>query len=255
MPGLQWRRQERAYSRGHSAFRGSTAQGPAHPGPGQLWSPHTPCPPWPGLWPPGLPPPRTALESRPRRGPRPHQVAAAGAQRPRQELLWGLQPPPVCPGRVCLDCGCPRPCSTAWPLPIPLKASQQTPWGSGQRSEGASGIWVPSRHSCVVTAPGSPGAWHQGREPAEVAWSSGHTPRAASTVRGDLARQGVAGQPLGPGGPSHVCWRGRSRGDSQTPWASQQFHVCVQCHRNPLETYVVSFIPFGDCKADVQVPL
>lgn len=43
----------------------------------------------------------------------------------------------------------------------------------------------------------------------------------------------------------------------QTPWMSRQFHFCVKCHKEPLEIYVVLcfFIPFGDCKADVKVPL
>lgn len=40
--------------------------------------------------------------------------------------------------------------------------------------------------------------------------------------------------PLGLGDPSRVCWWGHSRRDSQTPWASQQFHFCVKCHKEPL---------------------
>lgn len=113
-----------------------------------------------------------------------------------------------------------------------------------------------SRHSCVVAAPGSPGPWHQGLEPVEVAWSSGTTPRAASSVQGDLARRVAGAASWAWVITGHVCWWGHSRRDPQTPWMSQQFHFCVKCH-NPLEIFVVLcfFIPFGDCKADVEVPL
>lgn len=40
--------------------------------------------------------------------------------------------------------------------------------------------------------------------------------------------------PVGLGDPSRVCQRGRSRRDLQTLWASQQFHFCVKCHKEPL---------------------
>lgn len=85
----------------------------------------------------------------------------------------------------------------------------------------------------------------------------GTTPRAASAVQGDLARQGVAAAaPWAWGIRGHVCWCGHSRRDSEDPTDVTEFHFCVKCHKEPLGDLccVVFFFLLGTVKQMLKCP-
>lgn len=66
-------------------------------------------------------------------------------------------------------------------------------------------------HSCLVTAPGSPGAWHRDMSLWRWPGAVGTTPCAASTVQSDGTRQGAAGAaPWAWVTTGHVCWWGHA---------------------------------------------